>query len=102
MRGRTLNQSFVVLDEAQNTTAEQMFMFLTRLGNDSKCVITGDRTQIDLPRQRRSGLLEALEVLHQVEGINIHCMSQRDIVRHPLVQAIINAYEQHRDSTPNQ
>ncbi len=102
MRGRTLNQSFVVLDEAQNTTAEQMFMFLTRLGNDSKCVITGDRTQIDLPRQRRSGLLEALEVLHQVEGINIQCMSQRDIVRHPLVQAIINAYEQHRDSTPNQ
>ena len=102
MRGRTLNQSFVVLDEAQNTTAEQMFMFLTRLGNDSKCVITGDRTQIDLPRQRRSGLLEALEVLHQVEGINIQCMSQRDIVRHPLVQALINAYEQHRDSTPNQ
>jgi phosphate starvation-inducible protein PhoH and related proteins len=100
MRGRTLNNSFVVLDEAQNTTAEQMFMFLTRLGNESKCVITGDRTQIDLPRHKRSGLLEALEVLRDVEGIDIRVLSQRDVVRHPLVQAIINAYEQHRDATP--
>ncbi|MGA0111206.1 MAG: PhoH family protein [Chthoniobacterales bacterium] len=98
MRGRTLNHSFIVLDEAQNTTAEQMFMFLTRLGNESKCVITGDRTQIDLPRNRRSGLLEALEVLQGVEGIDIRVMSQRDVVRHPLVQAIINAYEEHRET----
>jgi phosphate starvation-inducible PhoH-like protein len=98
MRGRTLNHSFVVLDEAQNTTAEQMFMFLTRLGNESKCVITGDRTQIDLPRNRRSGLLEALEVLKNVEGIDIRVMSQLDVVRHPLVQAIINAYEEHREA----
>lgn len=98
MRGRTLNHSFIVLDEAQNTTAEQMFMFLTRLGNESKCVITGDRTQIDLPRNRRSGLLEALEVLKGVEGIDIRAMSQHDVVRHPLVQAIINAYEHHREA----
>ena len=98
MRGRTLNHSFVVLDEAQNTTAEQMFMFLTRLGNESKCVITGDRTQIDLPRNRRSGLLEAIEVLKDIEGIDIRVMSQRDVVRHPLVQAIINAYEAHREN----
>ena len=103
MRGRTLNHSFVVLDEAQNTTAEQMFMFLTRLGNESKCVITGDRTQIDLPRNKRSGLLEALEVLKDVEGIGILTLGQRDVVRHPLVQAIINAYQQHRgDPAPTQ
>ena len=103
MRGRTLNHSFVVLDEAQNTTAEQMFMFLTRLGNESKCVITGDRTQIDLPRNKRSGLLEALEVLKDVEGIGIRTLGQRDVVRHPLVQAIINAYQQHRgDPAPTQ
>jgi phosphate starvation-inducible PhoH-like protein len=100
MRGRTVNQSFVVLDEAQNTTAEQMFMFLTRLGNESKCVITGDRTQIDLPRHKRSGLLEALEVLQDVEGLAIRSLSRRDVVRHPLVQKIINAYEQHRESAP--
>ena len=101
MRGRTLNHSFVVLDEAQNTTAEQMFMFLTRLGNGSKCVITGDRTQIDLPRHKRSGLLEAVEVLGKVEGIAIRPLSQRDVVRHPLVQAIINAYEAHREAAPD-
>jgi phosphate starvation-inducible PhoH-like protein len=100
MRGRTLNQSFVVLDEAQNTTAEQMFMFLTRLGNESKCVITGDRTQIDLPRHKRSGLLEALEVLQDVEGLAIRSLSRKDVVRHPLVQKIINAYEQHREAAP--
>ena len=98
MRGRTLNHSFIVLDEAQNTTAEQMFMFLTRLGNGSKCVITGDQTQIDLPRNRRSGLLEALEVLQDVQGIDIRVMSQHDVVRHPLVQAIINAYGEHREN----
>lgn len=96
MRGRTLNHAFVVLDEAQNTTAEQMFMFLTRLGNESKCVITGDRTQVDLPRTKRSGLLEALGILKNVEGIAIREMTHRDVVRHPLVQAIINAYEEHR------
>jgi phosphate starvation-inducible PhoH-like protein len=101
MRGRTLNHSFVVLDEAQNTTAEQMFMFLTRLGNGSKCVITGDRTQIDLPRHKRSGLLEAVEVLQKVDGISICTLGQRDVVRHPLVQAIINAYELHREATPS-
>jgi phosphate starvation-inducible PhoH-like protein len=100
MRGRTLNHSFVVLDEAQNTTAEQMFMFLTRLGNDSKCVITGDRTQIDLPRHKRSGLLEAVEVLQNVEGLAIRSLSRKDVVRHPLVQKIINAYELHREATP--
>ncbi|MEX1110199.1 MAG: PhoH family protein [Chthoniobacterales bacterium] len=100
MRGRTLNQSFVVLDEAQNTTAEQMFMFLTRLGNESKCVITGDRTQIDLPRHKRSGLLEALEVLQDVEGLAIRSLSRKDVVRHPLVQKIISAYEQHREAAP--
>ena len=100
MRGRTLNHSFVVLDEAQNTTAEQMFMFLTRLGNDSKCVITGDRTQIDLPRHKRSGLLEAVEVLQNVEGLAIRTLSRKDVVRHPLVQKIINAYELHREATP--
>ena len=83
MRGRTLNHSFVVLDEAQNTTAEQMFMFLTRLGNDSKCVITGDRTQIDLPRHKRSGLLEAVEVLQNVDGLAIRSLSRKDVVRHP-------------------
>jgi phosphate starvation-inducible PhoH-like protein len=100
MRGRTLNNSFVVLDEAQNTTAEQMFMFLTRLGHESKCVITGDRTQIDLPRHKRSGLLEAVEVLQNVEGLAIRTLSRKDVVRHPLVQKIINAYEQHRESAP--
>jgi phosphate starvation-inducible PhoH-like protein len=97
MRGRTLSHCFVICDEAQNATTEQMFMFLTRLGNESKCVITGDRTQIDLPRNRRSGLLEAVEVLKNIEGIDIRMMSQRDVVRHPLVQAIINAYEEHRE-----
>lgn len=97
MRGRTLNHSFVVLDEAQNTTTEQMFMFLTRLGNESKCVITGDRTQIDLPRNKRSGLLEALKVLPDVEGLAIRTLGPMDVVRHPLVQKIINAYEQHRE-----
>lgn len=100
MRGRTLNHSFVVLDEAQNTTAEQMFMFLTRLGNDSKCVITGDRTQIDLPRHKRSGLLEAVDILQNVEGLAIRTLTRKDVVRHPLVQKIINAYELHRESLP--
>lgn len=96
MRGRTLSQSFVILDESQNTTAEQMFMFLTRLGIDSKCVITGDRTQIDLPRNKQSGLIEAVEALKGVEGIGFHYFSEGDIVRHPLVQAVIRAYQTYR------
>jgi len=93
MRGRTLNNSFVILDEAQNTTAEQMLMFLTRLGYDSNAVITGDVTQIDLPNGCRSGLQEAEEVLNEVEGISFCHFSERDVVRHQLVQKIIKAYE---------
>jgi phosphate starvation-inducible PhoH-like protein len=96
MRGRTLNHAFVVLDEAQNSTTEQMFMFLTRLGMNSKAVITGDPTQIDLPPQRHSGLLEAERALRGVEGIALVQFSRRDVVRHPLVQRIIAAYEEHR------
>jgi phosphate starvation-inducible PhoH-like protein len=96
MRGRTLGQSFVILDEAQNTTTEQMFMFLTRLGPDSKCVVTGDRTQIDLPRNKRSGLIEAAEALRNVEGIAFRFFDEADVVRHPLVQKIITAYRDHR------
>jgi len=96
MRGRTLNHAFVILDEAQNSTTEQMFMFLTRLGINSKAVVTGDETQIDLPLNKRSGLLEAHRVLRHVEGIAIVEFSRRDVVRHPLVQRIIAAYEEHR------
>jgi len=96
MRGRTLNQAFVILDEAQNSTAEQMFMFLTRLGINSKAVITGDETQIDLPMQKQSGLLEAHRALRHTEGIAIIEFTKRDVVRHPLVQRIIAAYEEHR------
>jgi phosphate starvation-inducible protein PhoH and related proteins len=96
MRGRTLARSFVILDEAQNTTTEQMFMFLTRLGRDSKCVVTGDRTQIDLPRNKRSGLIEAAEALRHVGGIGFQMFDESDVVRHPLVQAIITAYRDHR------
>ncbi len=93
MRGRTLNSSFVILDEAQNTTSEQMKMFLTRLGFNSKAVITGDITQIDLPPGRRSGLIEALEVVEQIPGIGFIRFNERDVVRHSLVQQIIKAYE---------
>lgn len=96
MRGRTLNHAFIILDEAQNATTEQMFMFLTRLGIGSKAVITGDETQIDLPMQKRSGLLEAHRALRGIEGIAILEFSRRDVVRHPLVQRIIAAYEEHR------
>lgn len=96
MRGRTLSQAFVILDEAQNTTTEQMFMFLTRLGQDSKCVVTGDRTQVDLPRNKRSGLIEAVEALGKVEGIGFHFFDESDVVRHRLVQAIVHAYREHR------
>ncbi|HZM04360.1 MAG TPA: PhoH family protein [Candidatus Saccharimonadales bacterium] len=96
MRGRTLNNAFIILDEAQNSTAEQMFMFLTRLGINSKAVITGDTTQIDLPAHKRSGLLEAQHALKGIEGIALIEFSRRDVVRHPLVQRIIAAYEEHR------
>ena len=96
MRGRTLNHAFVVLDEAQNTTMEQMFMFLTRLGAESKAVITGDQTQIDLPANKRSGLVEALLALRGVAGIAFCHFSDRDVIRHELVQAIVGAYRRHR------
>ncbi|MCL5125265.1 MAG: PhoH family protein [Deltaproteobacteria bacterium] len=93
MRGRTLNDSFVILDEAQNTTSEQMKMFLTRLGYSSKAVITGDITQIDLPEGVTSGLVEARDILNNIEGISFVMFSEKDVVRHPLVQEIIKAYE---------
>ena len=96
MRGRTLNHAFIVLDEAQNSTTEQMFMFLTRLGHTSKAVITGDPTQIDLPQHKASGLVEARHALKETNGIAIVQFQKRDIVRHPLVQRIISAYEEHR------
>ena len=96
MRGRTLNNAFIILDEAQNATREQMFMFLTRLGLNSKAVITGDETQVDLPSQKQSGLVEAHRALCRTEGIAIIEFSRRDVVRHPLVQRIIAAYEEHR------
>jgi phosphate starvation-inducible PhoH-like protein len=96
MRGRTLNHAFIILDEAQNSTAEQMFMFLTRLGHNSKAVITGDITQIDLPPHKHSGLVEAHRALKNIDGIAIVEFQRKDVVRHPLVQRIIAAYEEHR------
>jgi phosphate starvation-inducible protein PhoH and related proteins len=96
MRGRTLNDSFVIMDEAQNTTSEQMKMFLTRLGFNSKAVITGDVTQIDLPSFRRSGLLEAVDILKGVEGLSFVYFDETDVVRHQLVQRIIRAYDDHK------
>ena len=96
MRGRTLNDSFVILDEAQNTTSEQMKMFVTRLGFNSKAVITGDVTQIDLPSARRSGLLEAVDVLKNVQGLSFVYFDEADVVRHHLVQRIIRAYDEHK------
>lgn len=95
MRGRTLNDSFIILDEAQNTTTEQMKMYLTRLGFNSKTVITGDLTQVDLPTGRTSGLLEARNILTSIEGIKIVYFSDRDVVRHKLVQEIVKAYDRH-------
>ena len=93
MRGRTLDDSFIILDEAQNTTCEQMKMFLTRLGFNSKAVVTGDVTQIDLPSGKKSGLKDAITVLKHIDDISIIRLSAKDVVRHRLVQAIINAYE---------
>ena len=93
MRGRTLNDAFVILDEAQNTTEEQMKMFLTRLGYGSKAVVTGDVTQVDLPTGRGSGLIEVQKVLRGVEGISFCLFSEVDVVRHPLVQEVVRAYE---------
>ena len=97
MRGRTLDNSFIILDEAQNTTREQMKMFLTRLGFGSKAVITGDITQIDLPKKKMSGLIDVKNVLKDVEGIGFTFFADRDVVRHPLVRRIINAYERAGD-----
>ncbi len=98
MRGRTLNHAFVVLDEAQNTTPQQMLMFLTRLGFDSKCAITGDLTQIDLPNHKSSGLLEARSILADIHGLEFIELTERDVVRHPLVQKVIEAYQEKRSS----
>ena len=97
MRGRTLSHAFVILDEAQNTTPEQMMMFLTRLGEDSRMVVTGDITQIDLPRAKQSGLLEVRHILGDIPGIDFHTFSGADIVRHPLVAKIIEAYDAYRN-----
>ena len=97
MRGRTLNHAFIILDEAQNTTPEQMKMFLTRMGFGSKAVVTGDVTQVDLPRGHKSGLVEARKVLDEVRGIAFTSFTSRDVVRHPLVQRIVDAYEQSQE-----
>jgi phosphate starvation-inducible PhoH-like protein len=99
MRGRTLNDSFIILDEAQNSTVEQMKMVLTRQGFNSKMVVTGDITQVDLPTGKRSGLNDALEVLRGVEGISFVLFDDKDVVRHSLVQRIIKAYERYQEMT---
>lgn len=93
MRGRTLSNAFIILDEAQNTTREQMKMFLTRLGENSRMVVTGDLTQTDLPEGKKSGLREAVGILKNIEGISVTALTEKDVVRHPLVQAIVKAYE---------
>jgi phosphate starvation-inducible PhoH-like protein len=100
MRGRTLNQSFVILDEAQNTTPEQMKMFLTRIGFGAKAVITGDVTQIDLPRGNSSGLIEAQHILRGVRGLAFTYFTAADVVRHPLVARIVEAYERNEADNP--
>ena len=99
MRGRTLNHAFVILDEAQNTTPEQMKMFLTRIGFGSRVVVTGDITQIDLARGQKSGLIDAHEILQKVKGIAMTYFGSEDVVRHPLVQRIVNAYERRTKMT---
>ncbi|WP_028517046.1 PhoH family protein [Ruminococcus flavefaciens] len=101
MRGRTLDEAFIILDEAQNTTSEQIKMFLTRLGNESRMVITGDITQIDLPDTRKSGLVEAIKVLKGIDDISIHRFTEKDVVRHRLVQDIIKAYEKYNEGRKN-
>jgi len=101
MRGRTLNDSFVILDEAQNSTVEQMKMFLTRIGFGSVAVVTGDVTQTDLPRHIKSGLRDAIDVLKDVDGISFTFFTARDVVRHPLVQRIVRAYEMHAEANPD-
>jgi phosphate starvation-inducible PhoH-like protein len=95
MRGRTLNDSFIILDEAQNTTPEQMKMFLTRLGFGSKMVVTGDITQVDLPREQHSGLIVVAEILEGIEGVDFVRFGGEDVVRHKLVQRIVEAYDEH-------
>jgi len=95
MRGRTLSNAFIILDEAQNTTTEQMMMFLTRLGDNSRMIITGDVTQVDLPRSKKSGLKQAMDVLQGINGIKLFYLDDSDVVRHPLVQKIIEAYNRH-------
>lgn len=102
MRGRTLDDAFIILDEAQNTTPEQMKMFLTRLGNNSKAIVTGDVTQIDLPYIKKSGLIEAIEILNDIDGIAVFRFSHKDVVRHPLVQKIILAYEKKGQTAADQ
>ena len=102
MRGRTLNDSYIIMDEAQNCTPEQMKMVLTRQGFNSKMVVTGDLTQIDLPKSRGCGLLEAAHVLRQVEGISFVEFDEYDVVRHPLVQKIIMAYDRYTDTGAHQ
>lgn len=98
MRGRTLNDSFIILDEAQNTTVEQMKMFLTRIGFGSTAVVTGDVTQVDLPKHQASGLKQVVDILKGVDGISFTWFTQRDVVRHPLVQRVIGAYERHEQN----
>jgi phosphate starvation-inducible PhoH-like protein len=97
MRGRTLSNAFIILDEAQNTTSEQMMMFLTRLGEESRMIVTGDITQIDLPRSKQSGLVEVSRILANIPGIDFHYFSGADVVRHPLVLKIIDAYERYKN-----
>lgn len=101
MRGRTLNNSFVILDESQNTTREQMKMFLTRIGFGTTAIITGDPTQVDLPRGQASGLRHAMEVLDNIPGISFTHFTSKDVVRHPIVQRIVEAYEAFEKSNPN-
>lgn len=99
MRGRTLDNAFIILDEAQNTTPEQMKMFLTRLGFGSKAVVTGDITQTDLPKNKQSGLVQAIKILDSVKGIGYKELTEKDVVRHELVQRIIKAYVKHEKRT---
>jgi len=95
MRGRTLNDAFIILDESQNTSVEQMKMFLTRIGFNSRAVITGDITQVDLPKHQKSGLRHAIEVLQDIKGISFNFFQAKDVVRHPVVARIVEAYESH-------